>query len=96
MRLAVRASDEDEARGGGEKQRPVLNEQRCALFYDTVRPPPRLGSHFGVLARTLGLRLCGFFFLNSKAQLNHGTRFETMAILVKALKCATKRLRAFP
>ena len=28
--------------------------------------------------------------------LGHGTRFETMAILVKALKCATKRLRAFP
>ena len=26
----------------------------------------------------------------------HGTRFETMAILVKALKCVTKRLRAFP
>ena len=26
----------------------------------------------------------------------HGTRFEMMAILVKALKCATKRLRAFP
>ena len=24
----------------------------------------------------------------------HGTRFETMAILVKALKCATKRLHA--
>ena len=26
----------------------------------------------------------------------HGTRFEMMAILVKALKCVTKRLRAFP
>ena len=26
----------------------------------------------------------------------HGTRFGTMAILVKALKCVTKRLRAFP
>ena len=26
----------------------------------------------------------------------HGTRFEMMAILVKAPKCATKRLRAFP
>ena len=26
----------------------------------------------------------------------HGTGFETMAILVKALKCVTKRLRAFP
>ena len=27
---------------------------------------------------------------------DHGTRFETMAILVKALKCVTKRLHAFP
>ena len=26
----------------------------------------------------------------------HGTRFETMAILVKALKCATKRLQRLP
>ena len=45
----------------------MVNEQRCALFYDTVRAP-RGWDH--ILARILGLRLCGFFLNNRKAQLN--------------------------
>ena len=39
----------------------------------------------------------GQFHVSSIASsMSHGTRSETMAILVKALKCVTKRLRAFP
>ena len=40
------------------------------------------------------VRKVGAWCLVLGASAVHGTRFETMAILVKALKCATKRLHA--
>ena len=38
----------------------------------------------------------GDFFFSRGREQNHGTRSETMAILVKALQYVTQRLRAFP
>ena len=38
----------------------------------------------------------GVWFLFWNNFFNHGTGFGTMAILVKALKCATEQLHAFP
>ena len=55
------------------------------------QPPPERDEKALIVLLSLGALPERDFFL-----FHHGTRFETMAILVKALKCATKRLRAFP
>ena len=59
------------------------NAARCST---TLCGPPAAGIEFWNFSKDLGSSIMRF----------HGTRFETMAILVKALKCATKRFRAFP
>ena len=66
------------------------------LSHTTNAPRARSGGAPRAPGRLGGARGCVRTAQEHGGHSRHGTRFETMAILVKALKCVTKRLRAFP
>ena len=82
-----------------EKRSPCRPASPKDSVRSELRGPQRAEKRLG---NAMAGRSRALFVTNHKTPQNavilalHGTRFETMAILVKALKCATKRLHAFP
>ena len=91
----IDASDTSASRTGSPCRPASPKDSVRSELRGPQRAEKRLGNAMADRSRAL-------FFTNHKTPQNavilalHGTRFETMAILVKALKCATKRLHAFP
>ena len=73
------------ARSGSDGPTSVEAGRRVgASMKSRLAQPPRIVDVFGALRPSV------------RARWVHGTRSETMAILVKELQGVTKRLRAFP